>query len=161
MNDNVIRIAGLVEESIVDGMGVRFVVFVQGCPHHCPGCHNPNTHDIDGGYDIEIDEIVSKIEKNPLIDGVTFSGGEPFCQAGGLAKLAKKLKKLGYNIWTYSGYTLEELIGRSKEDEDIKKLLSLIDILVDGRFEEDKMDYTLKFRGSSNQRIIEMKDIEV
>lgn len=155
----VLRIAGLIEESIVDGPGVRFVVFTQGCPHGCPDCHNPDTHDFLGGYEIKIDEIVEKIKKNKLVDGVTISGGEPFCQVESVLELVKKLKNLGYNIVSYSGFTIEQLIQKSKKDKYTRELLKLIDILIDGRFEKDKQDYTLKFRGSSNQRIIEMKDI--
>ena len=160
MMDDILRIAGLIEESIVDGPGVRFVIFTQGCPHHCEGCHNPESHDPSGGYDISIDEIIKKIRNNPLIDGVTLSGGEPFCQAQVLYKLVKKLKQFNYHILSYSGFTLEQLIKKSKTDQNIKNLLSSIDVLIDGRFEKDKQDYTLKFRGSSNQRIIEMKDIK-
>lgn len=157
----ILRIAGLIEESIADGPGVRFVVFTQGCPHGCPGCHNPDTHDFFGGYEIQIDEIVEKIKRNELIDGVTISGGEPFCQTRSVIELVKKLKDLKYHIIIYSGFTLEQLIEKSKKDKNIIDLLNLIDILIDGRFEKDKRDYSLKFRGSSNQRIINLRDVNI
>ncbi len=154
---DMIRIAGLIEESIVDGPGIRFVVFAQGCVHKCPGCHNPHTHNTKGGYDIAIEDIVMQIRQNPLIDGVTFSGGEPFLQAGQFFKLAKRLKQFNYNILAYSGYTFEQLLEQAEINEDVKNLLNILDILIDGLFKRDKMDYALKFRGSSNQRIIDVQ----
>ncbi len=156
-----IRIAGLVEESIVDGPGIRFVVFTQGCPHNCPGCHNQNTHDPNGGYIMDIEDIVKKIRKNKLVQGVTISGGDPFYRPKEVLNLVKRLKNFNYHVVVYSGYTLEELIEKAKSNDDIKNLLLHIDILIDGRFEKDKQDYTLKFRGSSNQRIIDMKDVKL
>ena len=104
-----LRIAGLVNDSIVDGPGIRYTIFVQGCPHHCPGCHNPDTHSFSGGSITDTGELLEKIKQNPLLDGVTFSGGEPFCQAAVLAELGKQIKQLGLNIVTYTGYTFEEL----------------------------------------------------
>lgn len=151
-----IKIAGIINESIVDGPGIRLVVFVQGCPHRCPGCHNPETHDFKGGHLIEMDEIIELVRKNPLLDGVTFSGGEPFSQANVLAILGEKLKGLGMNIMTYTGYTYEELIAQSNDVNHWKALLDVSDILVDGRFEIDKKNILLPFRGSENQRIIDM-----
>lgn len=156
-----IRIAGLVEESIVDGPGIRFVVFTQGCPHNCPGCHNPNTHDPNGGYIADIEDVVKKIRKNKLVQGVTISGGDPFYRPKEVLNLVKRLKNFNYHVVVYSGYTLEELIEKAKNNDDIKNLLLHIDMLIDGRFEKDKQDYTLKFRGSSNQRIIDMKDVKL
>ena len=103
-----LRIAGTVNDSIVDGPGIRFTIFTQGCPHHCEGCHNPQTHDFNGGEIVEADEIIEKIKKNPLLDGVTFSGGEPFCQAETLADIGKEIKSLGLNVITYTGYTFDE-----------------------------------------------------
>ncbi|MEG2259298.1 MAG: 4Fe-4S cluster-binding domain-containing protein, partial [Oscillospiraceae bacterium] len=100
-----LKIAGIVGDSITDGPGIRTAVFVQGCPHKCEGCHNPQSHDFNGGTEMDIDEIFKKIEQNPLLSGVTFSGGEPFCQAGGLAELGKKVKSLGLEIAIYTGYT--------------------------------------------------------
>jgi len=156
-SNKTIRLAGIVEESIVDGEGIRFTIFVQGCPHKCKGCHNPHTHDISGGKDFNIEEILSRITKNPLLAGVTFSGGEPFCQVLPLIEIAAKVKTLGLNIWCYTGYTHEELLEKSNNDKDIAFLLELIDVLVDGPFVEREKDLTLKFRGSKNQRIIKLK----
>lgn len=153
----VLRIAGVVRESIVDGPGIRFTVFCQGCPHDCPECHNPQTHDFDGGYDCDTDRIFDEIMKNPLLKGVTFSGGEPFCQAEAFAALAARIKKdSDLDIVSYSGYTYEELI--SMNDEAVSKLLLLTDILVDGPYLDRERDLTLRFRGSKNQRMIDMNE---
>ncbi len=152
-----LRLAGTVNDSIVDGEGIRFAVFVQGCVHKCPGCHNPHTHDFSQGYEVDTEELFLKIKANPLLDGVTFSGGEPFCQPAPLCDLAKKVRQLGLNVVCYSGYTFEELMELSKNDSDIKNLLALTDILIDGRFVLEKKNMLLKFRGSENQRIIDVK----
>ncbi len=153
----ILRIAGTVNDSIVDGIGIRFTIFTQGCPHHCVGCHNPETHDFDGGKDIDTSELIEKIKKNPLLDGVTFSGGEPFIQAEILAALGKEIKDLGLNIVTYTGYTFEELYeNRDKNGWD--KLLEVTDYLIDGKFEIEKKDWTAKFRGSSNQRYLDCQE---
>ena len=149
----VLRLAGIVRESIVDGPGIRFTIFVQGCPHHCFGCHNAQTHDFAGGFDCDTDKILYEVEKDPLVSGVTFSGGEPFCQAEGLTELAKKLRAKGYDIISYSGYTFEQIC----EDEKKLELLKQCDHLIDGKFVMEKKDLTLHFRGSSNQRIIDVK----
>lgn len=153
-----IRIAGVVRESIVDGPGLRFVVFCQGCPHGCPGCHNEATHDFSGGYDCEIEKILAAIEKDPLLDGVTFSGGEPLCQPAAFHALAQEIKRRfpGMNIVTFTGYTYEELQPLAAQDPDLAGLLNLTDLLIDGRFVEAEKDLTLQFRGSRNQRIIDM-----
>lgn len=151
-----IKLAGLVPESFVDGPGIRFTIFVQGCPHHCKGCHNPETHDFNGGRTADTDRIFKKITENPLIKGVTFSGGEPFCQAEPLADLGKKLKEKGYHLMSYSGYTFEELLEKSRKDSAVKELLSCLDILVDGRFVLAERSLELKFRGSKNQRLIDV-----
>ena len=150
-----LRIAGIIRESIVDGPGIRFAVFGQGCPHNCQGCHNPDSHDFKGGYDCAIDKILEEIDKNPLLKGVTFSGGEPFCQAEEFAELGEKIRERGLSVVTFTGYTYEELLDLS--NESINRLLEVTDLLIDGRYEADKRDLTLKFRGSSNQRIIDMK----
>ncbi|MFQ9427030.1 MAG: anaerobic ribonucleoside-triphosphate reductase activating protein [Anaerovoracaceae bacterium] len=151
-----IRIAGVVRESIVDGPGLRLAVFCQGCPHGCKDCHNPDTHDFCGGYDCEISKIVEAVKANPLLDGVTFSGGEPFCQPAAFCSLAAALKEArpDLNLMAYSGYTYEELT--EMKDMDVDELLSKIDLLVDGRFIAEQKDLTLLFRGSSNQRVIDM-----
>ena len=149
-----LRIAGTANDSIVDGTGIRFTVFTQGCPHKCEGCHNPETHAFDGGSEITIDELFEKIKANPLLDGVTFSGGEPMCQTKALKKLAEKIRSIGLNIWIYSGYTFEEIIA----DAEKKSLLEMADVLVDGRFEEKNRTLDLLFRGSVNQRIIKVAE---
>ena len=153
---NTIRIAGVVRESIVDGPGLRFTVFCQGCPHHCEGCHNMATHDFSGGYDCEISKIMDAIDQNPLLDGVTFSGGEPMCQPEAFYNLAVQVKERGLNIVTYTGFTYEELITMGESNIGVKKLMDLTDILVDGRFVLEERDLTLPFRGSANQRLIDM-----
>lgn len=149
-----LRIAGTVNDSIVDGPGIRFTIFTQGCPHHCEGCHNPQTHDFNGGEIVEADEIIEKIKKNPLLDGVTFSGGEPFCQAETLADIGRKIKFLGLNIVTYTGYTFDE-IYENRDKNHWNDLLSVTDFLIDGKFILSQKDWNLKFRGSSNQRYID------
>lgn len=155
-----LKIAGLVNDSIVDGPGMRFSVFVQGCPHHCEGCHNPETWDFKGGRLETTDSICEKISSNPILDGVTFSGGEPFCQCAALCELADKIKEIDggrLNIMAYTGFELEYLIKHSTEENCYMKLLERLDYLVDGRFELDKKSYDLKFMGSSNQRFLDVK----
>lgn len=152
-----LRIAGIINESIVDGPGIRLVVFTQGCKHHCPGCHNPHTHPFDGGTLVEVDDILKQVKSNPLLDGITLSGGDPFEQAEALSELAKKVNALGHNVMTYTGYDFEYLLENRSEVKGWDKLLNETDILVDGRFEIDKKSMLLKFRGSKNQRIIDVK----
>lgn len=151
-----VRIAGVIRQSIVDGPGLRMVVFTQGCPHGCAGCHNPETHDFAGGYDCELEKLLAVLDKNPLLAGMTFSGGEPFERAEELVPLAEQVRERGKNIWCYSGYTFEELLERAGREPAVQRLLSLCDVLVDGRFEEEQKDLTLHFRGSRNQRILDM-----
>lgn len=155
--DTEIKVAGLVEESIVDGPGIRFVVFVQGCRHKCEDCHNSHTQNFDGGEYMSVDTLVNKVKENPLIDGVTLSGGEPFEQSRAVSKLAKQLKKLNYHIITYSGYTYEQIQDKKLGQPSYKDLLDNTDILIDGRFEKKRRNLTLNFRGSENQRIIDVK----
>lgn len=152
-----LRIAGTVNDSIVDGPGMRFTVFTQGCPHKCEGCHNPQTHDFNGGFIADTDEIIEQIKENPLLDGVTFSGGEPFCQAEILAETGKTIKSLGLDIVTYTGYTFEELFEK-REKNHWGELLEVTDILIDGKFVLSLKDWNSKFRGSSNQRIIDCQE---
>lgn len=153
----VIRLSGVVKESIVDGPGIRYVIFTQGCPHKCEGCHNPQTHDFDGGYDGDTEQLLSEIKENPLISGVTFSGGEPFCQPEPLTQIAREVHKMKKNIVCYSGYTFEELIKVSNTKPEILDLLKEVDILIDGKFILEQKSLMLKFRGSKNQRIIDVK----
>lgn len=150
-----LKIAGIVDDSIVDGEGVRLTVFTQGCPHHCHGCHNPQTWSLDGGHEVDTEEIVQKLKENPLLSGITFSGGEPFLQPAPLAEIARAAHKLGLDVWSYTGFTLEELEKRT----DVQQLLNEVDVLVDGPYVEALRDLTLRFRGSSNQRIIDLKEL--
>jgi anaerobic ribonucleoside-triphosphate reductase activating protein len=159
MHGETMRIAGIVRESIVDGPGIRFVIFAQGCPHRCKGCHNESTHDFNGGYDCELTKILTEIDKNPLLAGVTFSGGEPFCRPEPLYKLGLEIKRRGLDIVAYSGYTLEQLQEMAEKEPFIAKLLGIVDYLVDGPFILEERDLTLEFRGSRNQRFIRMADI--
>lgn len=153
-----IRIAGKIQDSIVDGPGLRYTIFVQGCPHNCLGCHNPDTHDFNGGTEFQIQTIIDEISKNTLLDGVTFSGGEPFSQAAAIIPIARYAKDHNLSVWIYSGWTYEELLSSFKENPDSGTLLSLCDVLVDGRFELDKKSMELQWKGSSNQRIIDLKE---
>ena len=151
-----IKIAGVVNDSIVDGEGFRFTIFTQGCYHNCPECQNPQTHDINGGHEADTDELFRQICENPLLSGVTFSGGEPFLQPKPLSELAQKVHERGLNITTFTGYTLEQLW--QMHDEDVDALLNQTDVLIDGPFVAAKKDISLRFRGSSNQRIIDMNE---
>lgn len=152
------RIANIVQDSIVDGPGLRFVVFVQGCSHGCKGCHNPGTHDPAGGYEMSVDEILEMIRKNPLVQGVTISGGEPFDQAEECLELAHGVWEMGLKLWVYTGYTFEQLWTRSIDEFEVDLLLDQIDVLVDGPFIESQKSYDLKWRGSRNQRLIDMQE---
>jgi len=154
MESNQIRIAGLTDDSIVDGKGIRFVIFTQGCLHHCKGCHNPETWDMNGGKIMNITEIEEKIEANGLIDGITFSGGDPFYQADACAKIAKWGKARGLNIWAYTGFLYEELLKMP----EVKDFLDLVDVLVDGPFILEEKSLLLNFRGSTNQRVIDLNE---
>ena len=156
MSEN-LRISGCIADSIVDGPGMRFVVFVQGCPHHCPGCHNPQTHDFAGGYLADPEKIVKQVKADLLMSGVTFSGGEPFCQAKVLCELGRKIRELGKNIVVYSGYTYEQLLKKGESEPEVLELLRLCDLLVDGPFIQEQRDLSLQFRGSRNQRLINLK----
>lgn len=149
--DGVVQLAGVVESSIADGPGFRLVLFSQGCPHNCPGCHNPQTHPFTGGESLSFQQIFDMLRKNPLIAGVTFSGGEPFCQAETFAALGQALKARGYNVMTYTGYTLAQLMEEAAPER--LALLAQTDILVDGPFEQQKRASDCFYRGSTNQTI--------
>lgn len=153
------KIAGFYDESISNGLGWRAVLFVSGCPHHCPGCHNKEAQDFNYGDEFNEEEILERIKENSILNGITISGGEPLCKENipGVLKFIKDVKEIRpeFNVWCYSGYTLDQLIDRN--DEETNKCLNEIDVLVDGRFVESKKDPTLKFRGSSNQRILDLK----
>ena len=152
------KVMNIIHDSVVDGDGLRTVIFFAGCPHFCEGCHNPASWNIRNGTEMTVDQVVQEVASNPLTD-VTLSGGEPFFQALEVAQVARRLKALGKHIWAYSGYTLEQL--QDSEDKAKRELLSYCDVLVDGPFILEKRDLTLQFRGSSNQRVIDLNKLEV
>lgn len=146
-----IRISGIERESIVDGEGIRYVIFTQGCPHHCPGCHNPQTHSFDGGKVVSIGTLLDDVSKRKdWLDGITLSGGEPFCQTNQCSAIAKKAHEMGLTVWCYTGYLFEDLHGQDNE------LLKHVDILVDGPFVLEERSLELTFKGSRNQRVIDV-----
>ncbi len=146
-----LNLSDIITDSIVDGPGIRATVFCQGCPHHCPGCHNMHTWEFGCGQDVAPETVLSMIRANPLCRGVTFSGGEPFAQAGEFARLARLLKDAGYEVASYTGYTLEQLLCGTPEQ---KQLLQTIDVLIDGPFIQAEKSLEIAFRGSRNQRIL-------
>lgn len=150
-----LQVAGFLDHSFVNGEGFRSVVFLSGCNHHCPGCHNLSMQSFNYGDILSSKEVFEKIKKNaPLINGVTFSGGDPFEQSERLVPLLENIKSLGLTIWFYTGYTYDQLL----ENESFSQLLPYIDVLVDGRFEEAYKTDTKKYIGSSNQRILKLLD---
>lgn len=151
-----VRLAGIAYESIVNGPGIRRVFFAQGCKHNCRGCFNPETHNFDGGVVLEIDKLVKDVLENPIITGITFSGGDPIEQAYSFSYMAKMFKNKGLNIWCYTGYTFEKLLEDVNKNKDLRELLNNVDVLVDGKFDIRNKKEGLKFRGSSNQRIIDV-----
>lgn len=153
MANTTLRLASpLQEDSFVDGPGIRMVLWTQGCIHHCPHCHNPQTWDVEGGQLYMVEDIQTQIQNAQLQSGLTLSGGEPFLQAEALWDVVQTAKQKGLNIWAYSGFTFEELL----RDPIKKRLLEQIDVLVDGKFIEAEKDYRLVFKGSRNQRIIDV-----
>ena len=153
------KMAGFYDESISNGLGWRAVLFVSGCPHHCPGCHNKEAQDFNYGTEFNKQEIIKRIEENSILKGITISGGEPLCKENvtEVVEFIKDIKKArpNFNVWCYTGYTIEELMDRT--DEATKNALEEIDVLVDGKFKEEQKDPRLKFKGSKNQRIIDVK----
>lgn len=150
-----LRLASVLQQdSIVDGPGIRMVLWTQGCPHHCPGCHNPQTWSEDGGILEDVTSLIEQIKEAPLQTGLTLSGGEPFQQAECLLPIVKAAKERNLNVWAYSGYTFEQLSA----DPIKRALLVELDVLVDGVFLQDQKDYRLKFKGSKNQRIIDVQE---
>ncbi len=151
---NKIRLAAPLQlDSIVDGVGLRCVLWTQGCIHHCEGCHNPQTHDVNAGFEEEVETIIQQIQATKLQSGLTLSGGEPFLQAKVLIPIVLASKEKGLNIWAYSGFTYEQIIN----DKEKYELLKHIDVLIDGKFQQDKKHISLQFKGSSNQRLIDVK----
>ena len=152
-----IRLHGLVKESVVDGLGYRTAIFTQGCPHHCAGCHNPESHALDGGTEWMLDAVEERFAGNPLLEGITLSGGEPFLQAEACGELARRAHRLGLTVWTFSGYTYEELLRHAEKDANIMSLLQETDVLVDGRFDMTQRSLELLYCGSKNQRLIDLR----
>ncbi|MFA5407550.1 MAG: anaerobic ribonucleoside-triphosphate reductase activating protein [Bacilli bacterium] len=154
-----IRLASQIQyDSIVDGEGIRTVIWTQGCPHHCLGCHNPATHDFNGGFLTDTDNIKKEISSYKNQDGITLSGGDPFSQPEACYDIAAHAKSIGLNVWCYTGYTYEVLLSMAKKDPIYMDLLKQIDVLVDGPFILNLRNLSLKFRGSTNQRIIDVQE---
>ena len=149
------RIANWISDSIVDGPGLRLTVFTQGCPHRCPGCHNPETWDPAGGREVPLEELEALLAADPLLQGLTLSGGEPFLQAGDCASLARRARRRGLDVWTYTGYRYEDLAEAGRADWEA--LLAATDVLVDGPFLQAQKSYAALFRGSANQRLIDLR----
>lgn len=148
------RVAGVVNDSVVDGPGLRFAVFAQGCFHRCEGCHNVSTHDPTGGHDEDTDALIQRMLRNPLLSGLTLTGGDPLLQPKPCAELARAAKNADLNVWLYAGDTYEELA--EKNDPDVMALLRLTDVLVDGPYIQSRRTLELPFRGSDNQRLIDV-----
>jgi len=151
--DKKLRIAGIVDDSITDGPGLRLAVFLQGCDKDCEGCHNQGARAMEGGKDYTVEELWKRVKRNPLISGVTLSGGEPLLQAAALVPFSKMVREAGLDLMVYTGYTFEEIVAM--DDADVFELLEHTNILVDGPFVAEKRDLTLRFRGSSNQRLLD------
>ena len=152
-----LRLFGIAKESITDGPGIRYSIFTQGCPHYCEGCHNQESLSFTGGYLIGESEIINEMAQNPLLDGITLSGGEPFMQAPELVIVAKAARDMGLHVMIFSGYTFEELTELGKERAGYMELLACADVLIDGKFELDKKSMDLHYRGSANQRSIDVQ----
>lgn len=150
-----ISLSGVTGDSIVDGPGLRLTIFTQGCLHHCPGCHNPQTHDPEGGSWADTEDILAAAAENPLLDGITLSGGDPFLQPVPCLALAEGAHKIGLNVWTYTGYTWEALWEENAPEKIA--LLKETDVLVDGPFLLTERSLELRFCGSRNQRLIDVK----
>jgi len=149
------RLSGITPESLVDGPGLRYVIFTQGCRHCCPHCQNPETWDEAAGKEFSVKQVIRLIKQQKKTKrGVTFSGGEPFLQAAELAEVALAARQLGWDVVTYTGFTYEELIADNSEG--VKALLAATDILIDGKYIQELRNTRLHFRGSSNQRMIDV-----
>ena len=154
--EKTIRLAGIERHSSVNGPGIRYTIFFQGCLHHCKGCHNRETWPRDKGNIVSVEKLLEDIRTTKYIDGVTFSGGDPFYQADALLEIAKELKKEKVSLWCYTGWTYEQ-IRDGKAGGKAKEFLSYLDVLVDGPFIREKRSESCLFRGSVNQRLIDLK----
>ena len=155
-----IRLSGPLEhDSIVNGDGLRAVLWTQGCLQHCPGCQNPETWDLEAGILVDIEEVEARLREFKGQQGITVCGGEPFLQPAECYEVAKYCKdQLGWDIWSFSGYTYEKLVERGEQDDNVKKFLHILDALIDGPFILKERDLTMKFRGSRNQRLLYLKN---
>ena len=154
-----IRLAApLQPDSIVDGEGIRTVIWTQGCKHNCKDCHNPGTHDFTGGFETSVETLKQQILDLKNQDGITLSGGDPLFQSKACAEIANFCKMNKLNVWCYTGFTFEELLEKSENDKDVEKLLKNVDVLIDGKFEIENKNLNLKFRGSSNQRVLDLHE---
>ena len=142
----------ITKDDMLNGDGLRVVLWVAGCGHACPGCHNPQTHDFAGGQDMDTDEIIARFRANPLLDGITLTGGDPFCQPEACAVLARAAHESGLNVWAYTGYLYEETLA----DPAMRALLNEVDVLIDGPFLLAERTLSMRFRGSKNQRVIDV-----
>ncbi len=153
-----IRLAGPIQsDSIVDGEGIRTVIWTQGCIHNCYGCHNPETHSFDAGILTDTEEVIRMLDHLKGQDGITLSGGDPMCQVKACLEIARHAKKIGLNVWCYTGYTFEQLLKMSEIKPSILEFLKYIDMLVDGKFILEQKSLEVKFRGSKNQRIVDVQ----
>lgn len=154
-----IRLAGeMTTDSIVDGKGIRSVIWCQGCIHNCPGCHNPETHSFSAGYLKDVSEVLKEISELEFQDGITLSGGDPLCQIDACLEIAKYTQDLGLNVWCYTGYKMEDLLKRIEKESKLKELLLNVDVLVDSPFILELKSYDVPFRGSKNQRLINARE---
>ena len=149
--------ADITTDSIVDGEGIRSVIWTQGCLHHCPGCHNPETWDFNDGTLVDVKDVIEEIKNIELQDGITLSGGDPLYQIEPCLEIAKFCQNNNLNVWCYTGFTVEELLKRAKKEPKLKELLENIDVLVDSPFMLELKSYDVPFRGSKNQRLIDSK----
>ena len=153
---HLIRLAAVLGDSMVNGKGLRKAFFSQGCSHQCPECFNPHTWPFEGGQMCDIDELVKETLRESYLNGVTFTGGDPFQQPGPFAYMAEQFHKNGVNIWCYTGFTFEELLSLAKTDKNVQRMLDNIDVIVDGPFDKNKKSDQILYRGSYNQRIIDV-----
>lgn len=149
----IFRLAGEIKHSLVNGPGIRYVVFFQGCPHHCEGCQNPETHDVSGGIEANTDDVMERIRKAKFLDGVTLSGGDPLMQPEACGLIAKAAHEMGLSVWVYTGWRMEDVLGNAHK----RDALRYVDILVDGKFISALQREGTLFRGSSNQRFIDVQ----
>lgn len=153
-----VRIAGYKKHTLVNGPGVRFVLFMQGCPHHCPGCQNPETWNPAGGQETDTEEIIRLIRDTKFLDGITLSGGDPLYQPEAAALIAKAAKEDGLSVWCYTGWTMEQILAGALPATVTEELLPQVDVLVDGPFIQSRLSQDCIYRGSDNQRLLDARE---